>query len=90
MKSFIFKHENVQPDGTFTDKPGKIVTEGEITIASPDDGGEPGIYSATIIRPRTNDGIVEGINIYFTDKPEMDEFMKVTNWFMKTVMSAIE
>lgn len=82
MKVEAFKHEGVKPDGTFENKAGAVYTKGRI-IMSRENGGcdlhgctcSEGHW-ITIVEPRTEDGIVEGVKVMFDNKSEMDTFLK--------------
>jgi hypothetical protein len=74
-------HENVDENGK-TELGGAVYTNGVI-IMSQENGGcsEPTCncsngYWITIMKPRTNDGIVSGIKVNFSNKEEYDEFIK--------------
>ena len=82
MHTKTFKHENVLPDGTFKDQPGAVVTNGKTNMSAPNGGCglpgcncSPGHYIA-VIKPRTENGIVEDITIHFRDKEEMNTFIE--------------
>lgn len=73
MKIKKILHKNVLPNGTFSDQSGAVETRGTVRMSKNDmDDG----YWMTIIQPRTEDGIVEGIQVVFDDRTEMDIFLK--------------
>lgn len=75
-----FKHKNVQPDGTVKGHDLPVCTTGAISIQQKDGGcGHEGCNCAndlriTIVAPRTEKGVVEGMTVYFDDKKEMQKF----------------
>lgn len=82
MKIESFKWEGVKPDGTFENEAGAVETKGKIVMSQ--DNGGCGIDTChcsdghwlTIVKPRTEDGIVEGLKVKFENKSEMEEFFK--------------
>ena len=80
MKYKKILHENVLPDGTFSNKRGAIKTDGGVIIGRGEGCGlptcncSPGYY-ITIITP-LKDGKVEGINVTFKNKKEMEKYFK--------------
>jgi hypothetical protein len=81
MKTRTFRHENVLPDGTFSDKAGAVGTKGGIKMSASRGGCgirtcncSPGHW-ISITQPRTEEGIVVGTVINFTDKKEMDKYL---------------
>lgn len=85
MKVETFKHENVLPDGTFSDKSGAVRVKGGIRMSQ--NNGGCGLDACrcsdghwiTIAKPRTKDGIVEGLCVRFDNQLEMEEFFKNRN-----------
>jgi len=81
MKTINLKYENINPDGTFPDRPGAVVTQGTF-IMSAENGGcgigncncSPGHWICKTER-RTADGVVNVTNIKFDDKAEMDLYL---------------
>lgn len=78
MKVEKFTHENVLPDGTFSDKRGQIGTKGNVILV---DGGCPlkgchcsDGHSLTIVSP-LKDGKVEGMIVYFNNRKEMLKYL---------------
>jgi hypothetical protein len=75
MKIESFKWEGVKADGA-------VETKGKIVMSQ--DNGGCGIDTChcsdghwlTIVKPRTEDGIVEGLKVKFENKSEMEEFFK--------------
>ena len=82
MKIESFKWEGVKPDGTFENEAGAVETKGKIVMSQ--DNGGCGIddchcsdgHWLTIVNPRTEEGVVEGLKVKFENKSEMDEFFK--------------
>jgi len=68
------RHENVLPDGTFSNQKGAVVTGGTIRMSDRKMAGDG--YWLSVIQPRTEDGIVEGIEVIFGSKEEMEDFLK--------------
>ena len=85
MKIESFKWEGVKADGTFENEAGAVETKGKIVMSQ--DNGGCGIDTChcsdghwlTIVKPRTEDGIVEGLKVKFENKSEMEEFFKSGN-----------
>lgn len=79
MKIESFKHENVLPNGTFSDKSGAVETNGKILMSPPDGGctiegcGCSKGHWLTIVKPRTEDGVVEGMTVFFDNFAEMQK-----------------
>jgi hypothetical protein len=82
MKIESFKWEGVKPDGTFEFQAGAVETKGKIVMSQNTGGCEienchcSDGHWLTIVKPRTEEGIVEGIKVEFENKSEMDEFFK--------------
>jgi hypothetical protein len=83
MKTTTYRHENVLPDGTFSDKRGAVHTTPVTTMSYdsprggcglPHCGCSPGHW-ISINKGRTDDGVVEGYNIKFDNKDEMDQYL---------------
>lgn len=81
MKIERIRHENVLPDGTFSNERGAVVTTGSVRMSQENGGCEIETchcsdgHWLSIIQPRTDDGVVEGIKMIFNDKAEMDAFL---------------
>jgi hypothetical protein len=81
MKTTTFRHENVLSDGTFSNKSGAVVTTASVTMSYNNESGGCGLSGCncspghwlSIVKARTDDGIVEGFTIHFDNKNEMDE-----------------
>ena len=81
MQIETFKYENVLSDGTFLEETGAVETKGKI-IMSQKNGGcnlkgckcSEGHW-ITIVQPRTEDGIVEGIKMKFDNSKEMQDYL---------------
>ena len=81
MRTEKIRHENVLPDGTFSDKRGAVETDGGTRMSQPEGGC--GIDTCncseghwlTVIQPRTEDGIVEGVKYIFDNQEELNEFV---------------
>lgn len=71
MKIKKFIHEGVGPDGSLPDE-GSVVTEGGLVIA-PRNSAEAWV---TLLMPRTDDGVVEGICITFDSTEEMNKTLQ--------------
>ena len=81
MRIEKIKHTGVYEDGTFQFNGGAVETNGKI-IMSDELGGctQDGCRCSeghwiSIIEPRTEDGIVEGLRVIFDDYFEMNEFL---------------
>lgn len=82
MKIESFKWEGVKPNGTFENEAGAVETKGKIVMSDPNGGC--GLENCncseghwiSIIKPRTEEGIVEGIKVKFENSFEMDTFIK--------------
>ncbi len=81
MKIETFKHENVLPDGTFSDKLGAVETKGRIVMSATNGGcGSKGCHCSdghwiSIVKPRTEQGTIEGMKVKFDSKAEMNKFL---------------
>ena len=77
-----FRHENVLPDGTFSNQSGSVETKGKIIMSQENGGCSLSHCSCSeghwisICAPRTPDGVVEGIKVIFDNKAEMQLFLK--------------
>jgi len=75
-----FRHENTRPDGTFTDKSGAVEVQGSITMSAENGGCSLEHCTCSeghwicISAPRTPDGVVEGMTVYFDNQAEMQYF----------------
>lgn len=72
-------HTNVNRDGTFSNKTGAVVTTGSVRMSKGEGCGLYGChcsdgYWITICMPLKR-GKIEGINITFSSKEEMDYFL---------------
>ena len=82
MKTLFFRHEEVKADGTFENKKGAVGTEGGIIMSMTGGGCDiVGCHCSdghwiTIIKPRTEEGTVEGLTVNFEDKAEMEVFFR--------------
>ena len=81
MKTRTFRHENVLPNGTFSDKPGAVGTKGGIRMSVKGGGCgmrhcgcSPGHW-ITVSQPRTNEGVVTGETVKFDNKKEMEQYL---------------
>jgi len=82
MRTEHFKHEGVKPDGTFENEPGAVITTGGVRMSA--NNGGCGIDTChcsdghwiSIISPRTEQGIVEGMKMIFDNKKEMEEYLR--------------
>lgn len=63
---------NISSDGTFSGKGGFVPTKGRVAM-SKEDSDE---HWVSIIRPRTKQGVVESMVVYFDNKTEMNDFLK--------------
>lgn len=83
MKIESFKRKGVKPAGTFENNIEAIETRGAIIMNS--SGGGCGLtgchcsdgYWLSVVKPRTEDGIVEGLKVKFEDESEMEHFFSV-------------
>ena len=65
-------HKNVNPNGTFSDgTTGAVVTTGRLMM-----GYNHGEHWLSISMPRTKEGVVEGMTVYFSSKKEKEKFLK--------------
>lgn len=81
MKIVQIKHENVNPDGTFTDKAGAVDTKGTIRMSKGEGCGLEGCscsdgYWLAIFTPRNDNGEIYGLRVEFDDEYEMEYFLK--------------
>ena len=81
MKIETFKHENVLPDGTFSDQPGAVVTGGAVRMSINTGCGLPACNCSegcwiTICTPRDDNGTIFGIRAVFDNEVEMQLFLK--------------
>ena len=83
MKKNTYRHENVLPDGTFSDRGGAVHTEPTTSMSydsprggcgSPHCSCSPGHW-ISICNGRTDDGVVEGCTFHFDNKDEMDQYL---------------
>lgn len=89
MRIETHKYEGVNPNGTFSNGlGGAVVTEGRLTQSARNGGCgldgcncSPGHY-ISITKPRTEDGIVEGITVVFDNQEEMDSFLNGATLFV--------
>lgn len=87
MKIKTFKHENVLPNGTFANQNGAVEVKGVITMSKKNGGcGLKSCHCSdghwiTIVKPRTDDGVVEGIRVEFDDMTEMQKFFNERKLF---------
>ncbi len=80
MKIENVKHENVLPNGTFSDKAGAVEVNGKIVMSQ--NGGGCSLEGCscsdghwiTIVKPLTEEGIVEGVRVVFDNQLEMQKF----------------
>jgi len=80
MKVETFRHENVLPNGTFAYQAGAVEVKGKIVMSQ--NNGGCGIDTChcsdghwiTIVKPRTEEGVVEGMKVNFDDMSEMQKF----------------
>lgn len=75
-----FKHKGVLIDGSFKKEKGSVETKGCVRIFRGEGCGLEGChcsdgYSISICMPRTEKGIVEGMNVRFANKKEMERFI---------------
>ncbi len=83
MKIETFKHKGVNQDGTFQDMPGAVQTKGSIVMSQ--DGGGCDIdgckcsqgHWLTIVLPRTESGVVQGVTVKFDNYGEMALFLSM-------------
>lgn len=70
MRIEKIRHENVNPNGTFSDgTKGAVVTTGRIMM-----GYDHGEYWLSICAKRTPEGVVEGMTVYFSSLKEREKF----------------
>ena len=85
MKIESFKYEGVKPDGTFIKGAGSIHTNGRIVMSETNGGCSlKGCNCSqghwiSIVKPRTEDGVVECVKVSFDNQAEMDLFFMVRN-----------
>lgn len=75
-----FQHKNVDVSGSVKGG-GAVITEGAIRMSVGEGCGLPGCHCSegiwiTIIMPRTKDGIVEGIQVRFRNKSELNDLLE--------------
>lgn len=76
-----FRHENVRPDGTFEHEAGAVVTTGRISTSHPKGGCGAGRCNCSpghwlsVVKPRTENGIVEGYYIQFDSRKELETYV---------------
>jgi hypothetical protein len=80
-------HQNVNPDGTFLNARGAVMTEGGILMSAGEGCSLPDChcsdgYWITIMLPRTKDGIVEGVTVKFSSKREFEKFMRTRRLYL--------
>ena len=88
MKIKTFRHENVLPNGTFADRDGAVEVSGKIVMSQ--NSGGCGLDTCncseghwiTIVKPRTSDGIVEGVSVKFDDMKEMQKLFDERELFL--------
>jgi hypothetical protein len=82
MKISKFKHEGVNPDGTFKDRLGAVTVEGRVSMSAIDGGCGAGKCNCSeghwisIVKPRTPEGVVEGMTVQFESHEELLAFKK--------------
>lgn len=89
MKIEKVKYSGVSADGKVASG-GAVETAGKICMSAEKGGcGAPGCNCSpghwiSVFLPRTRGGIVEGIEVSFDSKDEMDEFMKFRQMLCKS------
>ena len=81
MQIKSFRHTGVLEDGTFESGVGAVETKGKIVMSQEDGGCSADGCTCSnghwisIIKPRTEDGVVEGVQVTFDDYFEMKRFL---------------
>ena len=77
-----FRHEGVNPDGTFKNEPGAVNTKAHVGISAPGGGCDmkgcgcsPGHW-IVIGNGRTKSGVVSGKTLSFASRKDLLEYMK--------------
>lgn len=82
MKIRSFRHTGVKPNGTFENEAGAVVTQGRVSMSAVNGGCGAGNCNCSeghwvsIVKPRTQEGVVEGMTIQFDDQAEMNKFLR--------------
>jgi hypothetical protein len=82
MKISKIKHTGVNPDGTFKDQLGAVHTTEKLIVGKGKGCGLKGChcsdgYWITIMTNRTENGVVEGLQVKFDNKEEYQKYLKL-------------